>query len=134
MYKVPCGNNMGHGSSCTEGYLCNACLHIEELEAELENFRSDAYVLSLLTKLDELEAQLEAVRWTKITHNPATHPPLGVPVMVIGGLPYFMDIVDHVSSISTFEPEKINGWMGKQWRPLCSFDYPPEAAIKGDEI
>ena len=35
MYKVPCGNNMGHGSSCTEGYLCNACLHIEELEAQL---------------------------------------------------------------------------------------------------
>ena len=78
------------------------------------------------------EKQLAEVVWIEVTHNSATHPTSGVPVMVIGGLPYFMDIVDHVPSISTFEPEKINGWMGKQWRPLCSFDYPPEAAI-GEE-
>ena len=49
MYKVPCGNNMGHGSSCTEGYLCNACLHIEELEAQE---RKD------IRKISKLEAQL----------------------------------------------------------------------------
>ena len=31
-------------------------------ELKVANFESDAYVLSLLTKLDELQAQLEAIR------------------------------------------------------------------------
>ena len=31
-------------------------------EIEVDNFKSDAYVLSLLTKLDEQEKQLETVR------------------------------------------------------------------------
>ena len=35
MYKVPCGQNMGHGSSCTDGYLCDSCERITELEAKL---------------------------------------------------------------------------------------------------
>ena len=35
---------------------------VNEQRLELENFRSDAYVLSLLEKLDAAEAQLERVR------------------------------------------------------------------------
>ena len=35
--------------------------HVPELETQLANFESDAYVLSLLTKIDELEANLDAV-------------------------------------------------------------------------
>ena len=32
---------------------------IAELEAQVANYESDAYVLSLLTKIDELEADLQ---------------------------------------------------------------------------
>ena len=78
-------------------------------------------------RIEELEAQ---GRWTEITDDPTTHPPSGKPVMVIGGLPYFMNIIEHVPSISTFEPEKINGWIGKQWRLLCDLDYP----VLGDKV
>jgi len=47
---------------------------IAELEAQLANFESDAYVLSLLTKIDELEAKLDAVqplpdKWRKYTFD-----------------------------------------------------------------
>lgn len=35
MYSVPCGQNMGHGSSCTDGYLCDSCERIVELEAQV---------------------------------------------------------------------------------------------------
>jgi hypothetical protein len=40
MSKVPCGTNMGHGASCTIGYLCDACHHIEEQQAQVERVRA----------------------------------------------------------------------------------------------
>ena len=89
-------------------------------------YRKDG-VCPVCYRIEELEAQ---VRWTEITDDPTTHPPSGKPVMVIGGLPYFMSIIEHVPSISTFEPEKINGWIGKQWRLLCDLDYP----VLGDKV
>ena len=36
--------------------------YANELEIEVENFKSDAYVLDLLTKIDELEAWQKCVR------------------------------------------------------------------------
>lgn len=43
--------------------LEEAADRITELEAKLANFESDAYVLSLLTKIDELERDLKAERF-----------------------------------------------------------------------
>lgn len=42
-----------------------------DAELKVANFESDAYVLSLLTKLDELESQLEAIK-TKLRRWQAT--------------------------------------------------------------
>ena len=49
---------MSKKPQCPKGF--NAPCDYAELKVELENFRSDAYVLSLLTKLDESEKRLEA--------------------------------------------------------------------------
>ena len=53
-------------SSVNRATLCGLVAqretHIAELEAQVANFQSDAYVLSLLTKIDELEAWQKCVR------------------------------------------------------------------------
>ena len=56
MSIVPCGANMGHGSSCTEGYLCDSCKRIAELEAQLA--KRLAKYMAALDLINELEAQL----------------------------------------------------------------------------
>ena len=38
MKNVPCGQNMGHGSSCTEGYLCDSCNAILELNKQIKKY------------------------------------------------------------------------------------------------
>ena len=101
-----------------------------EIESDMliQGYGGEDYSLELKEALKadrDRIAELEAKgHWIEITDNPATHPPSGKPVMVIGGLPYFMNIIEHIPSISTFEPEKIDGWIGKQWRLLCDLDYP----------
>ena len=45
-----------HGK-ISRGLCLEARDRIEELEAQVANFESDAYVLSLLTKIDELESE-----------------------------------------------------------------------------
>lgn len=46
-----------HGLDCTKISVCSHETVVEELQDELDDYKSDAYVLSLLTKLDELQAQ-----------------------------------------------------------------------------
>lgn len=35
-YEVPCRQGMGHGESCTEGYLCSGCAEVTRLRAVIE--------------------------------------------------------------------------------------------------
>jgi hypothetical protein len=34
-YIIPCGQTVGHGESCSEGYLCAGCAEVERLRAQL---------------------------------------------------------------------------------------------------
>ena len=38
-YKLGCGDMMGHGESCTEGYYCNHCGDKVELEKEIDRLK-----------------------------------------------------------------------------------------------
>ena len=69
MSIVPCGANMGHGSSCTEGYLCDSCKRIAELQAQLKSSVEEAYNNGVRAvqdeanrSINELEAQLEGLK------------------------------------------------------------------------
>ena len=68
MSIVPCGANMGHGSSCTEGYLCDSCKRIAELQAQLKSSVEEAYDNGVRAvqdeanrSINELEAQLRDI-------------------------------------------------------------------------
>jgi len=38
-YKLGCGDMMGHGESCSEGYYCNHCSDKVELEKEIDRLK-----------------------------------------------------------------------------------------------
>ncbi len=48
MTEIPCGRVMGHGESCTEGYLCDSCVRIKQLE---NTRRIGDRVLAALTEM-----------------------------------------------------------------------------------
>jgi hypothetical protein len=38
--RIPCGQTLGHGKSCSEGYLCEQCSEIEQLKAAMAELLS----------------------------------------------------------------------------------------------
>ena len=57
---MSCGGNMGHGSSCVDGYLCDSCLRIGKLEGKLTERERSRDELKRL--LDAIQDDLDLMR------------------------------------------------------------------------
>ena len=66
----------------------------------------------------------DSPKWTRITDDPDTWPPLYIDVLV--QYKHFAGSNSSVKSYNFPGALGINDYMGGYWRPLCSIDYPPE--------
>ena len=98
---------------------------------EDENGQEFAPWLNGLACAKELEAALP--KWTKITDDPDTWPPVMNENLPIEGMfvaqPECTADHEYTPTFTWFDEDDMisaGDWIGTWWRPLCDLDYPPE--------